>query len=203
MQSYPDMQASLRVRRLLRPLRALLCLALLGLLAGCEPGSRQQRLMRGLINGLPELPTPEAYCSEYQRTRDAASAGNAPVKKAAVQIVHPPYGEKRCSDCHTQEKDVQAGLVAPRNELCFICHPDILKGEWTHGPVQSGDCLACHVPHSSAFASLLDTEPTKICERCHAEKRRAPAMHDMVSKKLINCTDCHDPHSGSNHYFLK
>lgn len=202
MRNCPDLQPHSSLRRTITPLRALAGLALLGMLAGCEAGNGH-RVLNGLVNGMPEMPSLEEYCGQYQRSLEAAAAAKKPAGKAAGQTMHPPYGEKRCNDCHNQDRDVQGGLVAPRHELCFICHPDILKEEWTHGPAQAGDCLACHVPHSSAFPALLDIEPTKICERCHAERRRNPGMHDLFRQKLITCIECHDPHSGSNNYFLK
>lgn len=193
-----------RQTRRLNLLQVVLSLILMVLLSGCDPAYRH-RVLHGLINGLPELPTPKKYCDDF----DVAVAAAAKAKLAAAENVkpgmtmHPPYAEKRCNDCHNRDRDDQDGLIAPKRELCFICHPEILKGDRTHGPAADGDCVACHVPHSSSFPRLLDVEPTKLCAHCHAEKRKNERMHDRLVQRGFTCIDCHDPHSGSNKYFLK
>lgn len=176
------------------------------LLAGCDPVTRH-KVLSTVFDGVPSLPPPEELCQEYvekEKSRPAGagapSDGEAP---KATGSVHSPYAEKLCNDCHDADKKMEGGLLKPKNELCFMCHPDILKRPWSHGPAAVGDCLACHLPHEANFPSLLVKERTTLCDKCHLEERLATAMHNKVKAEGITCVDCHDPHSGNSNYFLK
>lgn len=191
----------------LLPLAALvLCLSTL---SGCDRVTRYQTLST-LFDGVPNLPPVEELCREErdrsahadqsgQNKQAAASAKDEPV----VMVSHAPYAQKRCSDCHGADKDKQGGLIVPRQELCFVCHKDFLKGEFQHGPAAVGDCLACHAPHSSSNKALLIVKKEVLCSRCHKEERLAQAMHDRFRDKGIACVECHDPHAGRDRFFLK
>lgn len=173
---------------------------------GCDPVNRH-KVMSTIFDGYPTLPPPEQYCTEYVEKLAAEARNEARGKKAdkaavgSSQSQHLPYQEKNCSDCH--DKSNQNGLIVPRNELCFVCHPDFIKGSYVHGPVAIGDCLVCHQPHSSAFPKLLTTAKSDICVKCHREKRVASGMHDNLAARQIECVDCHDPHFSSIPFFLK
>ena len=175
-------------------------------LAGCDPVSRH-KVVTTIFDGYPSLPPPQQYCAEYAEKRAAEVKEELSGEKAdkaaagASQSQHLPYREKSCNDCHDKSK--QNGLVAPRNELCFVCHADFIKGSYVHGPVAIGDCLACHQPHSSGFAALLKTEKSAICFKCHREKRVTSGMHEKVAAQHMVCVDCHDPHFGNVPFFLK
>jgi DmsE family decaheme c-type cytochrome len=58
-------------------------------------------------------------------------------------------------------------------------------------------CIQCHSPHHAREknALLLQDQPT-LCYRCHADVRAAFAMpyRHRVDSKLIQCSDCHNPH---------
>lgn len=184
-----------------RPLRRALAAALLLLLAGCSAGARH-RAMTIFFNTVPSFPEATEYCGDYLKHKSQAATQQT---KAAVPVntSHAPYEEKRCSDCHTEQKDAGGGLVLPRERLCFKCHPDIIQHGFVHGPAAEGGCLACHVPHSSSNKALLSVEREKLCVGCHTERRVAAAMHDRLGEKGLFCMDCHDPHSGTSKYFLK
>lgn len=151
------------------------------------------------------MPPAEQYCREYHEKKVAeervATTKKKETSKAQSETVHPPYGEKECDSCHDKTKP--DGLVRPRNELCFVCHPDIIKGAFVHGPASVGDCLECHVPHSSQAPSLLKKEKSQVCGGCHREKRVAEGLHTNVMSRGMFCMDCHNPHAGSVQYFLK
>ncbi|QWV96418.1 cytochrome C [Geomonas nitrogeniifigens] len=168
-------------------------------LAGC--GSTGHRMMTIFFNEVPAFPGSDEYCSDYESGK--TPTGSKEQQKDVTLVLHLPYKEKRCPDCHSQEKDVNDGLVAPRNKLCFKCHPEIAKHPRVHGPVADGDCLACHLPHSSSNPALLITSRDRICAECHTEQRLAATMHERLSRKGMVCVDCHDPHSSSSKIFLK
>lgn len=173
-------------------------------LSACDPVTRHKALTT-FFDGVPSLPPTEELCREHVEKMKAEkdAAGETEQEKTASRdrSTHLPYSEKRCDDCH--DKDKEDGLIRPKKELCFVCHTDFAIGAFVHGPVAVGDCLACHLPHSANFQSLLKTDKSQICSTCHREKRLATSLHDMVMEKKMNCPDCHDPHSGNARYFLK
>ena len=192
----------------LKLLLALLLPALCLLLSGCDPVTRHKALST-IFDGVPTLPPAENLCKDYYTQRVAAERSGATVTgeggnvTTVIASVHLPYEEKRCSDCHTEDKDKNDGLVRQKRELCFVCHKDFIKGSFVHGPVAVGECQACHLPHNSTFTGLLKTEKGKLCESCHREKRLTTGMHERFVARQMVCIDCHDPHFGEVRYFLK
>ncbi|MBP1728844.1 MAG: cytochrome family protein [Deltaproteobacteria bacterium] len=174
--------------------------------AGCDPINRHV-VLSTIFDGVPSMPPPEQICTEYAEKRVEETRQEMALEKSARDAVtkqasqHLPYLEKNCSDCHDKTK--KGGLVAPRNELCFVCHTDFVKGAYVHGPVAVGDCYACHLPHNSAFPSLLKTEAGAVCATCHREKRAASSLHDKAAAKQLGCLDCHDPHFSNAPFFLR
>ena len=179
------------------------------LLASCSDPVTRHKVLSTIFDGVPPPPPAGEMCNEYYQERFAAEAagqemlageGSSSKTKGSS---HKPYKEKKCRDCHSKNKNVNAGLIAPKRELCGVCHKDFIKGSNVHGPVAVGDCLACHLPHNSQYPSLLKEDPDKICATCHQESRLATAMHDRFLVKTISCGECHDPHAGDARYFLK
>lgn len=179
---------------------ALLAALLLGL--GCSEVSTRN-VSSLLFDGVPAPPLPEKYCAPYlaslktQQDTDVKGASSAKPKGS----IHPPYEEKKCDNCHDKTKE--SGLVAPPNELCFICHSDIIKGDYVHAPAAAGDCLACHLPHDSSSPFLLARENSKLCSRCHQEARLSEGIHGKFVSLNIPCFDCHNPHAGPTRTFFK
>ena len=179
------------------------------LLASCSDPVTRHKVLSTIFDGVPSLPPAGEMCNEYYHERVATEAAGlemADTDTAGGQnrgSSHKPYKEKKCSDCHSKNKNTNAGLIAPKRELCGVCHKDFIKGHNVHGPVAVGDCLACHLPHNSQYLSLLKKNPDKVCAICHQESRLAAAMHERFVVKIISCGECHDPHSGNARYFLK
>lgn len=177
-------------------------------LSGCDPIARH-KVLTTFFDGVPSLPPPDELCKEHVEKMKAMEAMEASTRleqeKAAPGAprgsAHQPYSEKRCDDCH--DKDKPDGLIRPKKDLCFVCHTDFVNGAFVHGPVAVGDCLACHLPHTASFSSLLKVDKSQLCSTCHREKRLSVSLHDTVVAKKMNCPDCHDPHFGDVRYFLK
>ena len=189
------------------------------LITGCSDPVTRHKVLTTFFDGVPELPTLDKLCKEkvdevctphldalcpdyeakIQKAKEEAEL--AQKKKELKRSVHPPFGQKNCRGCHVFAGTV--GFVAPKRKLCFVCHKNFIKGRNVHGPVAVGDCLACHLPHDSKYTSLLRRERSKICQKCHKERRIAENMHRQVIAHKMACVDCHDPHSGNAHYFLK
>lgn len=193
-----------------RSLKTVLCVIMFllsALLSGCDGVSRH-KVLTTIFDGVPSLPPADRMCEDYYDQRVAAEAegeelGEALQRNSQQRSSHKPYAEKKCNDCHSKDKNLNDGLIAPKSELCYVCHKDVVKGKTVHGPVAVGDCLACHLPHSSNHKALLVYSPDELCQTCHQEQRLAAAMHDRFLSKTISCGECHDPHSGDARYFLK
>ncbi len=174
------------------------------MVCGCDPLTAH-KITSTIFDGVPSMPPAEQFCSEYHEKKLSDEAEAARKKQLASakgnESSHPPYAEKRCNDCHDKSKE--SGLIRPRHQICFVCHPNINNGAMVHGPAATGSCLECHDPHSSKFSSLLKTDKSEICGTCHREKRAAQSMHGKVAAKGVLCTDCHDPHAGNARFFLK
>jgi predicted CXXCH cytochrome family protein len=195
----------MRKSRLLKR-SAHLTLALSLLLTGCDPVTRHKALTT-IFDGVPSLPPPEELCRQYAaeletkgKARPDAATQEGSTRKSSS---HPPFDEKRCTDCHADDKTVSGGLKTSKTELCFTCHTGFLKEAYQHGPAAVGDCLACHLPHTSNNPSLLVEEPALICRKCHRERRIAESMHETFAARKLLCVDCHSPHEGSGRYFLR
>lgn len=184
------------------------------LLAGCgvlDP-VRKHKALTTVFDGVPDLPPVEALCEEYMGDRykefyddlAARAAKDAAVGQKGELILlssHPPYTEKNCGGCHNFKATNL--LIKPKDQLCYVCHKNFIKGPYVHGPVAVADCLACHVPHDSRYPALLQQAKSTICSKCHHEERLAANMHEQVIAHDMECVDCHDPHSGFTNYFLK
>ncbi|MCP4005039.1 MAG: hypothetical protein GY725_12670 [bacterium] len=123
-------------------------------------------------------------------------------------------------------------LRMPVDELCTHCHSEYSpahsrnQGMSIHGPVAGGWCVACHQSHTSPYPALLRAEPSaQLCGQCHlredllaftAEHRPSdpndawpPTKEDdrtedaPTLRVTAQCTHCHDPHGGPDHFFLR
>ena len=173
-------------------------------LCGCDHLTTY-KITSTIFDGVPSLPPPEQFCREYHERKKAeeneAARKQQLTEAKIVGSTHPPYAEKNCDGCHDKSKE--GGLVLPKQELCFSCHPDITKGDFAHGPTSVGDCLSCHDPHSSSFPSLLKAKPDSICANCHKEERLAAGLHKNANFRGMSCLECHNPHAGASKYLLK
>jgi predicted CXXCH cytochrome family protein len=176
---------------------------MVALLFGCTPTTRYE-VLSTIFDGVPSLPPPEQFCATYikeaeiKKQNEAENTG----KSSREKVTHPPYEEKKCDNCHDKSTD-SGFVVKSKNELCFVCHKDFLKGHFVHGPAATGDCLFCHDPHSSLNPSLLKVPLTDVCDKCHREKRQSASMHNTVKMRGIVCVNCHDPHSENVRFFLR
>ncbi len=123
------------------------------------------------------------------------------------EVIHEP-SEDDCLTCHDTDSDEHPspqGAEYVLNEsvptLCYDCHDEknIMKN--IHSPVEDGECLSCHNPHSSENESLLLAKDGNVCLDCHDLEVGAKMEHGPYSGKL--CTSCHNPHQSENEYLLE
>lgn len=110
-----------------------------------------------------------------------------------------------CVSCHQpHDSDVKFLLKADSVEqLCQKCHNVPLK-RFTHGPVAKGQCTLCHQPHEAGNAKLLrGQDGARHCFTCHAEVKESIASARVTHKGVLNCNECHSPHSTDEPHLLK
>jgi predicted CXXCH cytochrome family protein len=178
-----------------------LIVATAALLCACDPLT-VHKVTSTIFDGVPSMPPAEQYCQEYhvQATKDELLAKQ---KQQGVKQTssHPPFAEKKCNDCH--DKSTDSGFVVAADVLCAHCHKGFPEGNFLHGPAAVGACLKCHAPHTADNPSLLHKPTAEICDPCHAEARGSSKLHTASRAKGMVCTECHDPHGGSNRFFLR
>ncbi|MFC2086261.1 cytochrome c3 family protein [Bacteroidota bacterium] len=123
-------------------------------------------------------------------------------EKAERENLHYPFDED-CSNCHNAHNSDQKKLLNDKIPLlCNNCHDAKNTKKNVHYPIEEGECMSCHFPHSSPASSLLiDKQLAKICENCHDTK--APedeTVHYPFSEG--DCASCHNPHQSDNSALL-
>lgn len=171
-------------------------------ICACDPLT-MHKVTSTIFDGVPSLPSAEQYCRDYhiQATNEDMAVRQKQQLEAKKISVHPPYAEKRCNDCH--DKSTDSGFVVVADLLCAHCHKGFLSAEFIHGPAAVGACLKCHGPHTTDNPTLLLKPAAELCDACHAEARSSSKLHTTSRARGLVCTDCHDPHGGSNRFFLR
>lgn len=89
----------------------------------------------------------------------------------------------KCLDCHLKQTTSAVNFL--RNE---------------HG-LNNVACTECHSVHSPHSDNLLKARQPALCYDCHNEVRaqfNKPFRH-KIHEGLLNCSDCHNQHGGSNY----
>lgn len=112
--------------------------------------------------------------------------------------VHEPVADN-CLNCHEtkakthpNQNKMDFKLKEDTPKLCYACHDPLNTLGHVHSPVEEGDCLSCHNPHSSDNEMLLTAEGGEVCMECHDLNQEGHTMHGPVAANM--CTACHNPH---------
>jgi len=113
-------------------------------------------------------------------------------------------GLLKCNDCHDVHGTFQANnlkTTADKNAICTKCHTDT-RGPFVfeHPVVKAEGCMACHTPHGSQNARLLNVPNiNSLCKQCHSSMA-AGNIHGAGpgSSSSLSCVDCHTMVHGSN-----
>lgn len=125
----------------------------------------------------------------------------------AKRSLHWPVADKTgCVNCHNPHASKHEKLLkASTPQLCGRCHADTLKRVAAttvkHAPVDGGTCAACHSPHGSDGAYLLnDPSVIKVCSACHdygthsAHPIGDKAIDPRNKNLRVDCLSCHKGH---------
>ena len=172
----------------------MVCCVMLSLLSGCESKS-SYKVLSFFFDGVPNPDDVTADQAESRRQRLAAERGS----KKGVYRDHGPFGAKKCEACHEKASNK---LVLPLEQLCFKCHTLDVGKKYIHGPLATGGCRVCHLPHGSSFDFLLVSEPKDFCLHCHS---RDDIFRSDIHREAEQqqCTVCHDAHSSDIEHLLK
>ena len=130
-------------------------------------------------------------------------------KSAAYKLENP------CESCHGPGKaHIEGGGDKTKiitfkgneakkyNQQCLACHNKDHEvtgyGGSTHAK-QGLDCAQCHSIHTGvALTRSLKKPATTLCMSCHTVQKTefSKPYHHRVTEKAMECTDCHQPHSG-------
>lgn len=150
------------------------------------------------------VPTP--YKVEVSKVNDSLIGLSTSINRNALSSVrddfyyHEPYKEKDCLSCHDENN--KGKLKLEPLQLCNECHDDFKNTyEVLHGPVASGNCMACHTPHKSKTRNLLVESEQDLCLDCH---NMARIFQDKAHKDIedTSCIECHNTHGGRDNNFL-
>jgi len=89
---------------------------------------------------------------------------------------------KRCLGCHEFGEE----------------HANFLRSEHLKNNVGCVDCHSIH--HPRVESKLLQVAQPQLCYSCHLEVKPdlSKPFHHRVNEGLIKCTNCHNPHGGSD-----
>jgi len=121
-----------------------------------------------------------------------------------MEYIHAPAAEN-CAGCHDPHSSkAEYMLKESGGKLCAMCHEDaspeiyesINTAKVKHPPVSDGQCVKCHRPHSSNYASILKDSLEKLCVSCHVD------LGDIISEsknrhgpvQTGDCSACHNVH---------
>ena len=113
-------------------------------------------------------------------------------------------GVVKCADCHDVHGTFGNNNIkstADQNAVCVKCHTET-RGPFVfeHAVVKGEGCLACHSPHGSQNARLLNVPNVNtLCNQCHSPVA-AGTVHGMSagSAEITPCISCHTMIHGSN-----
>ncbi len=105
---------------------------------------------------------------------------------------------------HAEVKKIKHKHAKDDVHKCVECH-DMGKGrKYFHKPVQAGLCTNCHSLYNNNEKLLMAKNSPKLCTMCHTGKEKIIQENKNVHPAIkINCTGCHDPHSGDRQFRLK
>ncbi|HEX7344414.1 MAG TPA: cytochrome c3 family protein, partial [bacterium] len=92
-------------------------------------------------------------------------------------------------------------LRTEQSALCLGCHtePADLGSDYRNSPHHEIGCSACHSPHGSAEARLMQSDPISLCGTCHQHQHSVThplgaAVVDPRDGTPMSCGSCHQIH---------
>jgi predicted CXXCH cytochrome family protein len=165
---------------------------------GCSV-KKNYKVLSFFFDGVPKPDQETQKDKDTDKTAPRTQESIKPGKLVKIESRHQAYTERKCRECHNVKSI--AFLKEKKAGLCFTCHKEEkYSGDYLHGPVAVGACLACHLPHESKYKQLLKLDVPALCIECHVTWDTRDVKAHSKEKA---CTQCHDPHAGDNRSLLK
>jgi len=175
-------------------------LAVTAILIGLVSCRGSHKVLSTFFDGVPEPQAEQALKTDSLLVDSSGVLMASAVPKKPVIVIHSPYQDKACDDCHTASRG--NALSEPQPDLCYTCHDDFRESfKALHGPAAAGFCTECHNPHLSRNEKLLVRTGQPLCLYCH-ESTDVFKNENHEGIDDMNCTDCHDPHGGEDRFLL-
>ena len=155
-----------------------------------------ERAMRVLLSSLAILITILINCKAASSADYGCTTESCHNNTKVGKIVHDPVLKGNCTVCHDVIvngsrygcKKYDKNITAEKaRSFCFSCKKVygsiVYSANYKHEPVEKGQCLQCHLPHSSSYEFLLDgqyymgeygkvdrifsADEFKLCWKCH------------------------------------
>jgi len=186
-------------------------------------------LVVGVLASFPSGSLAGALPQKAETTMQDCAACHEDVVKAFGTNPHkalensPSYKiENPCESCHGPGKaHIDGGgdktkiigfkgkTVKTYNQQCLACHKkdhEVTGFNASTHAKQGLDCADCHSTHKSAVMTRsLKDKPSSLCLSCHTLQKSefAKPFHHRVKEGAMECTDCHQPHSGIDRRLLR
>ncbi|TAN40675.1 MAG: hypothetical protein EPN22_17085 [Nitrospirae bacterium] len=82
-----------------------------------------------------------------------------------------------------------------------MCHSDMGREKFVHGPVAVGECTVCH-KKTGKHKFTIPQSAEALCYKCHPDKVDMEKGAHAKSKEVL-CIKCHDPHQSQQKFQLK
>jgi predicted CXXCH cytochrome family protein len=191
---HPHLKCVMRV--CLLPLLLLAAVALIG----CAT-DKKQKWLTFFFDGVSSAPTTNAPRVEYDENGKPLDKlivvqSNRPAAAKPKFVAHPPYEDKKCSECHESRFSVK--MKGPQTQVCFACHDDFQsKLKFKHQPAENGECSSCHDPHGNSNPKMLVQTGQNLCAICHDPfPKTAKSKHQPAENG--ECLSCHNPHASNS-----
>jgi predicted CXXCH cytochrome family protein len=131
------------------------------------------------------------------------------------RLLHGAVGKSRCTGCHNPHgSNAEKLLRGTRDSLCSACHPQVLASpegkpwRYLHGPVGTGNCVACHLlghSHRAADDNFLKAKGSRVCALCHDTKPDHVKENYRAKMREVqnDCLTCHQPHGATDKFLIR
>jgi predicted CXXCH cytochrome family protein len=174
-----------------------------GLFGGCS-GEKRYKVLSLFFDGVPNPDAPVVASAEGDSEFTQQRPGGAAGAPKMLAIVHKPYADNQCNDCHSNTTGRFDDYQKLDSTICLKCHDNVrTKYPVMHGPVSVGECNLCHVPHESTTPALLKENNSTLCTQCHQTELLSSTPREHLTPDKNSCLDCHSGHGGPKHGLLK
>ncbi len=120
---------------------------------------------------------------------------------------HAPFAAGECSSCHSGGASAGSSFAMSGaiDKVCFECHDDIKANKrlrYSYHLEAEGSCTNCHNPHASNASTLLSSDQSNLCMKCHFTEVPSKDRPKFITHEGQDCSICHAPHGADNERYL-